>query len=122
MSEYWNPNTGSAVRLPSWLQQWLDERPPTDSYAAKRSEPRRECAVYCDTHCMDDETVTHFHARIFNVNSQGVGLLTRQALIVGQRLLLRPAGDEQATAVTARIVHCTQTVQGYKVGCLFEPE
>ena len=117
-----NPNTGSAGQLPSWLQQWVDEGPPTDSFANKRSESRRECAVYCVAHCMDDETVTPFHARMFNVDSQGVALLTRQALIVGLRLLLRPEGDEQAPAVTARIVHCTQTVQGYKVGCLFEPE
>ena len=38
-------------------------------------------------------------------------------------LLLSPDEEmpEAADTVALRVVHCTQTIQGYKIGCTFEP-
>ena len=117
-----NPPTESAPQLPSWLRPYLEVGPVTDSYANKRFEQRRECSVYCVAHSIDEESGVPFHARIFNVDSRGFALLARREVVVSHRLQVRPDVEEEVAPVRVRVMHCTQTVQGYKVGCLLDPE
>jgi hypothetical protein len=61
--------------------------------------------------------------RITNVSADGVGLISREAFGEGQRIRVTPEGTSEdgtpfETAIL-RVVHCTQTINGYKVGCLF---
>ena len=46
-----------------------------------------------------------------------LGMITRKPLMAGQRIQLSPGDGSAGSPVVAVVVHCTQTVQGYKVGC-----
>jgi hypothetical protein len=107
--------------LPEWLGEALEEGETTDNLPNKRSTSRRVWTVFCRVQSVGEPTMTSFTARLFNVGPGGIGLVTRRELEPGLRLEVVPEGDANQDAVQVRVVHCTQTVQGYKVGCAFEP-
>ena len=109
------------VELPEWVREALREGDPTDDLPDKRTESRHVWTVFCTAQTEDEPSADAFTARVFNVCSGGIGLIVRKELRVGQRLRIRPEGISDQTPVRARIIHCTRTVQGHKVGCAFEP-
>ena len=60
-------------------------------------------------------------AQVRNVSPRGMGMITRMPLTPGQVIQLSPGDGSDGTPVQATVVHCTQTVQGYKVGCTLQP-
>ena len=61
--------------------------------------------------------------RIANVSPEGVGLISREPFTKDQRIRVTPEGTSEGGALyetaTLRVVHCTPTINGYKVGCVF---
>ena len=111
------------VEIPGWLLEAL-EGEPTDDVPNKRAESRRVWYRLASVQIHDGVSEKLSSVKITNVSSEGIGFVSRQCLEVGDRLQLIPDGDSNGSApigpVNVRIIHCTQTVQGYKVGCLFE--
>ena len=109
--------------MPDWLKEAL-EGDVTDNVPNKRGEPRR--VLSCLATVINDEAPggRPLTVRIFNIGSGGIGFTARAPLSPGARLRLAPDGTpaEQAAqqSVMIRIVHCTQTVQGFKIGCVIE--
>lgn len=114
----------AAGQLPQWFREAL-EGDPTDHVPNKRSEPRHVFVYLARVRAEQDANAGDVSVRLFNVGTGGVGFTARQEFEPGARLILLPEGlpelvaDE--TAVCVRVVHCTQTVQGYKIGCVIEP-
>ncbi len=108
------------VELPGWVREALEEGEPTDDLPNKRTESRRVWTVFCVAQSEEEPSMDPFTARVFNVCTGGIGFISRKKVRVGQRLKLRPEGGPDETLMRARVVHCTRTVQGYKVGCAFE--
>lgn len=111
------------VEIPGWLREAL-EGELTDKAPSKRAEPRRVWWGLASVQRHDGVSEKQFSVKMTNVSPEGIGFISRQPLEVGDRLQLIPDGDSNGSAplepVNVRIIHCTQTVQGYKVGCLFE--
>ena len=102
--------------LPTWLlDQWaVGEADGT--LPRHRAEERRNVTGSC--YVRIDPKNQPILAHVFNINRtcSGIGLILRQKLELGQLVtLLPPDGDGEA--VKATIEHCTQTVQGFKIGC-----
>lgn len=112
-----------AKALPAWIQEAFDGE-PTDDVLNKRSEPRYIFASSASLRPLEGGVEgTPIRVRIFNVSESGVAFVARQELPQGQLLTLHPCYEESDggdTTVSARVIHCTQTVQGYKIGCMFE--
>ncbi len=109
--------------LPSWLLEALDGD-VTDDVLNKRSEPRHIFASPASLRPIDGGAdCTPIRVRIFNASESGVAFISREALEQGQTLCLHPRHEEGVgddARVNVRVVHCTQTVQGFKIGCEFE--
>ena len=116
-----NRNLKTNFKLPEWLHEALREREPTDDLPNKRAESRRVWTVFCLAQPEDEPSMDPFTARVFNACAGGVGFIARKEVPVGQRLELRPEHGPEETSVHVRVIHCTRTVQGYKVGCAFVP-
>ena len=105
------------IQLPRWLQEAIAEGEPTDGIPNKRGEKRILSALYCLIE--QDAAAEHLSARVYNVSANGLGMITRRRMSPGQQIQLMPGDGSDGAPVTARVVHCTQTIQGYKVGCTF---
>ena len=106
--------------LPDWLSEALEESYPTDDLPNKRSESRRVWSSLYLLTSEDDTSGTPITVRMTNVASAGIGFVSRKVLTPHSRFKLTPEGREDAEPVHVRVVHCTKTVQGYKVGCSIE--
>ncbi|MEK6798516.1 MAG: PilZ domain-containing protein [Planctomycetota bacterium] len=99
---------------PTWLREGLDGD-FNDQDAQRRNETR---------HVWVRLASIQASVRITNVSENGVGLITRESLPKGQRIRLTPDGRNEADhpydSATLRVVHCTPTINGFKVGCVFE--
>lgn len=106
--------------LPAWLQEAL-QGDPTDTLPNKRAETRKVFCFLARVDRADPPAGEPVVVRLFNVGRGGVGFTARQPFTAGTRLRLAPDESSDAhQAVFARVVHCTQTIQGYKVGCRLE--
>jgi hypothetical protein len=113
------PDQTTQIQLPDWLNEALIEGDPTDATPNKRHEGRTISALYClvERPGMPGQPLS---ARVFNVSPQGLGMITRTSLQSGQRVRLLPGDGLDGAPVEVVVVHCTQTVQGFKVGCSFQ--
>ena len=109
-------------RLPGWLREALRDGDLPGDFPNKRTEPRRVCTAPCLLTSEDDPSVPPIAVRVTNVTPSGVGFISRKVLTANFRFKLVPEGLEDDEPVCVRIVHCTRTVQGYKVGCSIESE
>ena len=113
--------TSSRVELPYWLRDVLAGE-STDDVPNKRSESRHVGGMMASVKSSDDASAAPISVRILNASSQGIGLISRQRIDVGARLELTPDwvpdNGTPAEPVSVAVVHCTQTIQGYKVGCV----
>ena len=112
------------AHLPAWLAEGL-EGEPTGELLNRRSEPRHVFSGIARVRPEHDPSATPVSVRPFNVSPRGIGFIARQEFEEAQRLIIFPEGtsepDANQAAVRLRVVHCTQTIQGYKVGCVIEP-
>jgi len=111
-------NQSSRSQLPEWLQQAIIEGDSVAGVRNKRAEDRMVSALFCQIES-DGQPGEILSARVHNVSESGLGMITRRWLRPGQRIQLTPADGSDGEPVTATVVHCTQTIQGYKVGCAF---
>lgn len=107
------------IELPQWLTEAILEGDSTDALLNKRHEERTISALYCMIE-RDGNTGAPLTAQVYNVSPNGMGMITRKPLTAGQCIKLAPGDDSDGAPVRAVVVHCTQTVQGYKVGCSFQ--
>ncbi len=109
--------------LPAWLQEAM-EGDVTDDVLNKRSEPRHIFASPASLQPVDGAAAcAPTRVRIFNASESGVAFICRDELQQGDVLSLHPRHEDASdidAAITVCVVHCTQTVQGYKIGCVFE--
>ena len=92
---------------------------PTDNLSNKPAESRRIAGLSCLAHPHGQQDVEPLLVRLLNVCSTGIGFIARKKFPVGRELEPSPADDPGET-ICVRVVHCTRTTQGYKVGCVFE--
>ncbi len=112
----------SRTELPNWVREALDCE-PTDSMPNKRSEPRHVWIRLATVQHADTPEASPISAKIMNASSQGIGFSSRKAFEEGQELTFTPDGVSEESApyeaVKVRVIHCTSTIQGFKVGCVF---
>ena len=101
--------------MPSWLRDSLTTD-PEDGVLNKRRRSRHTWTVLARATLLGDSVGKQFSVKTFNVSPGGVGLITRVPLRESAHLELVPA-DGSGEPVRIRVVHCTRTLQGYKVGC-----
>jgi len=111
-------NRHAKVHLPAWMSETLVEGDPVGGIRNKRGEDRLVSALYCLIE-RDGQPGESLSAQVYNVSERGLGMIVRKPLRAGQRIQLSPGDGSEADRITATVVHCTQTVQGYKVGCEF---
>ena len=105
---------------PAWFSDALEVSSPSDDVANKRSESRREWISRCLVTPEGDTHGTPITVQTINITSNGIGFLSREEIKTNSRFKLTPADAKDAQPVHVRVVHCTQTIQGYKVGCSIE--
>lgn len=103
----------TANALPSWLGDSLTTE-PEDGVLNKRTKSRHTWTVLARATLLGDTVAKQFLVKTFNVSLDGVGLITRIPLRESADLELVP---ENGSGERVRVVHGTQTLQGYKVGC-----
>lgn len=109
--------TGTQPKLPSWLLEAF-EGELTDPLPNKRSEPRHIWVTLVFGKAANDPDAPSFPVKTYNASRSGVGLITRKPLPQGQILEISPE-ESLNESVRVRVVHCTQTIQGYRIGCIF---
>jgi len=85
----------------------------------KRQEERAVSALYCLLE-RDGRPGEMLSAQVYNVSPHGMGMITRKPLTPGQIIQVAPGDGSDGSPVRATVAHCTQTVQGYKVGCTLQ--
>jgi len=113
-----NAKQSTPIVLPSWLTEVIVEGDSAEGMLNKRQEDRAVSALYCmiERNGTGGEVLS---AQVYNVSPHGMGMITRKPLTPGQCFKLSPGDGSDGMSVRAVVVHCTQTVQGYKVGCSF---
>ena len=111
--------TQTLVELPKWVRKAIESGEPMAALPNKRRDLRRVCVEAFIVHPENRPTAERFSVRGFNVNSHGIGFISERELVVGLRLALAPAGDLDEPPIWVRVVHCTETAEGHKVGCAF---
>jgi hypothetical protein len=113
-------NVPANVRpLPTWLMAALASADADGGVLNKRRDARRPWSGLINAQNAADPSKRSFTVNVFNLSSLGLGIITRNQQCVGDRLVLTPVG-EPGQNITVRVVHCTRTIQGFKVGCRFE--
>ena len=110
-----------AIVPPAWLSEAL-EGDVVDDVLNKRSEHRHVWARLASVE-EHGSAKPRFSAKIMNASPHGLGLTCRQTLCEGDQLTLTPDGvADDGTPydpINVRVVYCTSTIQGFKVGCVF---
>ena len=110
---------GKHVDLPAWLLRTYEMSRPPGCPREKRSGPRRSFDGFFRVHPAPPQDKSHYMWRGFNSSCTGLGFISKHKLDVSQPLVVRP-GFEVGEPVRVRVVHCTETTYGYKVGCVFD--
>ncbi len=101
--------------LPSWFRDSRTTE-PEDGVSIKRGRSRHTWTVLARAILLGDTAGKQFSVKTFNVSPGGIGLITRVPLRESADLELVPENGS-GESVRVRVVHCTRTLQGYKVGC-----
>ena len=110
---------GAKMDLPTWLNE-VQIGEATDVVLGKRYESRRNWQGSCFAQSDDEADGARFLVCGVNRCSGGFGGICRQDLSIGQQLVITPVAGV-GKPVRVRVMHCRRTVQGYRVGCVFEP-
>ncbi len=108
------------TQLPDWFVEAIEAGDPLEGVPAKRGESRFHAWSFpCRIVPVEGGPSASFKCNLQNVSMQGLGFISRQPLTPGDELDITPSDQPEAPSIRARIKHCTRTLQGYKVGCLF---
>lgn len=107
------------AHLPTWLKTLWDEGEAEESPDRNRQEQRRTVMASCFVEREGANEPELAHILNISAGAAGIGLTLRHRLDIGEIITLRPS-DGAGEPVTATVHHCTQTVQGYKIGCSIE--
>jgi len=98
----------------------LTEDTEADPFLIKRTDRRWVFRGPADLYCQEpDGTEVKVHASVRDVCMTGLGLVVRNRLPVDTVVRIVLALEDGYYAAKVRIVHCTQTVGGFKIGCDF---
>jgi hypothetical protein len=116
-----NPDPTQTIRLtPEHLSQWMTESSHCD-VSRKRSESRQN--LYPELVNIQilrkGSPPILIETRSRDLCENGMGLTSRYRIDDGELLDVRFSHDGRTYEAHARVVHCTQTVGGYKVGLTF---
>ncbi len=103
-------------KVPNWLSEIIESGDPAESGSSRRGGSRPTWTGPCFVELDEEADSGRFLARGLNACPTGVGFITRNELKFDQPLKLYPR-EGAGEPVHLRVVHCTRTVQGYKVGC-----
>ncbi|MCP4250134.1 MAG: PilZ domain-containing protein [bacterium] len=111
------PQTEDVTLVDDWLQQ-ARQTGRTDAYAGKRRYPRTTWDAALEVHVPKSagRTVTHY-ASARDISEGGIGLQWRRAVPDCTVVRICPAGELKG--VSAMVMHCTQTLNGYIIGLEF---
>lgn len=102
--------------LPEWAQYGF-EGAPESGVLNKREDSRHTWVDYVNV-CQPDCPADQVSIKTLNISQQGVGFVSRQAFHEDDILHIFP--DEcPEQPLKVRVVHCTQTIAGFKVGCAY---
>lgn len=107
------------MELPSWLREMVEACESDDDRTSRREASRQAWMGPCFVQLEGEVESDRFLARGLNVGPAGVGFISRRELRFDQPVLLYPREGE-GEPVHLRVIHCTRTVQGYKVGCTID--
>ena len=114
--------TQQQTKVPIWLLDALQGEAPKE-VLNKRSEPRYEWLSLASLGARPSSATKPVSVKVTNVSSRGVGLVSRTPVDQGGEFQLTPEGVAPDGAsfdpVRVSVIHCTQAVQGYKIGCVF---
>ena len=119
---YTTGSTKPRVKVPSWLLDSIEDH--VDRVTIKRSEPRQSLLGRAQVR-FENAPSRAISVRLLNICSDGISFLSREP--ISPRNLLRLAPEEGPNPYDAgnqlriRVVHCTQAVNGFKIGCEFLP-
>lgn len=109
----------TGTKLPAWLSKVIESGAPTDTLPIRRRETRRTWAGSCFVRPYGGAPGDRILVRGLNAGPEGLGCISRQRLDEGRQFEIAPL-EGNGEPVLVRVVHCTQTVQGYKIGLVFE--
>lgn len=70
----------------------------------------------------DIENAPEHFARGYNISQNGLGILSKWLLHADSAVLIRRGqAPEEEPWVQGKVIHCTQSLTGYKIGLSFEP-
>ncbi len=106
--------------LPAWLLRAIARGEPEDDVLNdKRQEPRRIAGLLINVQRDDDSNANPSPVRLWTVSTRGIGFRARIPFAQGDLLKLTP-DDAPDQPVHVSVVHCTQQVHGYLIGCVIE--
>ncbi len=103
--------------LPKWLSEGL-EGEPTDGLPNKRDHVRHIWVSFVYGQVVGEPDAKTFTAKTFNVSQSGIGVVVREPISRGTIIKIGP-DEGLGESICAQVMHCTQTVGGYKLGCAF---
>ena len=109
-----------SVELPTWVREAIDEGELTDKLLNKRKEPRTAAHLIIYAQRDDDSNDNPFPVTLWNASTHSMSFVARIPLDRGDRLKVMP-DDDPEQPVHVSVVHCTQKIQGYLIGCVIEP-
>ena len=108
------------------VNRWLAEacvRNRFDHIAIKRSFPRYQTNADFIIEPGENAEALPLFVKGYNVSDRGLGVLCKARILAGTRVQVRSDFDApDAPPVPASIMHCTQTVGGFKIGLRFDLE
>ena len=108
------------IKLPLWLRVAIDQGKPVNELPnSRRDEPRVVARQLLHAQREDNPDGKTFPVKLWNASSKGIAFVSRIQLDESQRLKLAPE-DESDQPISVWVIHCTQTVHGYLVGCVIE--
>ena len=118
MSAGQRPETMKAK--PAWYVDAL-EVVDAQEVLIKRSEARAAFPEHFDVMVGDDPAPLSVPATGVNISGSGMCLVLRRTVPLFTIVRIRPSfGDDDQDWVSGRVIHCTQTVGGHKVGIQVE--
>lgn len=110
----------ASLELPAWFREAMTEGEPTyNTVVTKRQEPRTTACRLISAQKVDSSDSKLYAVKLWNTSEHGVCLVARVPFGPGERLKLTPEnGADQPVHIS--VAHCTQTIQGFLIGCAIE--
>ena len=108
------------VKLPAWLREAVDDIEPTNDVLDRREKPRAIARLLINARLDDHSNGIPFSAKLRDVSQHGIGFIAQIPFAPGELISLTPVDDSEQP-VHVSVVHCTETREGYLIGCVIVP-